>query len=60
MLENGEIYTISSAGRMAEIVKHTNRQYHTENKGLDRYKRTPLIRVKVSDEQDAEAGRWKL
>ena len=60
MLENGEIYTISSAGRMAEIVEHTNYQYHKKNEGLDRYKKTPLIRVKVSDEQDAEAGRWKL
>jgi len=60
MLENGEIYTISSAGRMAEIVEHTNYQYHKKNESLDRYKETPLIRVKVSDEQDAEIGRWKL
>ena len=59
-LETGQIYTISSAGRMAEIVEHTNHEYHKKNDGLGRYERTPLIRVKVSDEKDADAGRWKL
>ena len=70
MLEQGKIYTISSAGRMAEIMKYVNSIRHQQNVAMDRYKRTPFIQVKVSDEEhyitdsdlteNANRARWKL
>ena len=70
MLEQGKIYTISSAGRMAEIMKYVNSIRHQQNVAMNRYKRTPFIQVKVSDEEhyitdsdlteNANRARWKL